>query len=152
MNYKLIPFTAVALLVLGGCQDQPAGTASDARETRTQAAQDVDAARRDANKEIARADENLGEARQDYAETTRSAGTRLTSAQATAQVKTADAGYDLAMVEARSRQDIARQKCESMGGAAKDACLSAADAQFAVDESAALAERDAVRAQAAYVD
>jgi hypothetical protein len=60
----------------------------------------------------------------------------------------AEANFTLATKEADARARVAMEKCEALGGVDRTACQSEVDATRAVEETRAIADRDAALAQA----
>jgi hypothetical protein len=133
MNNRLVLIAACAsALLLGACSKTPADTAKDVADART-----------DANQVANAADSKVADAQQAYATTDQNALKKLTAAESEAMISTARANFDVANTDAQGRASIAREKCGSLAGAEKDACLSSAEAALASDQAAAIATRDA---------
>lgn len=140
---RLVPIVALTALMLAGCNKTPSETSKDVSQAREEARQDVSEARQDASRTENEAEEEIVDAQQDYAQTDADARAKLTEVQAEGLSKQAKADFDLAMTEARGIEDVAKMKCGVLGGAEKNACLSAAAATYAASEAAAIADRDA---------
>jgi hypothetical protein len=142
MMKLLIPIAAVAALMLGGCDKPAKESAKDIDKAREGAAVSIQDARQDANKTEDRADRKVADAQQDYAETTEAAQDKLSVVESEAMRKKAEAEYEVASTAATGHHDVAKQKCDVLAGAAKDACLSGADAALATEQAMAVASRD----------
>jgi hypothetical protein len=128
MKKLLIPIAAVAVLMLTSCKENASDTAKDVAKAQEEAAQKVDAARKDADKTAAKANEQVADAKADYAKTEAGAQKVLSKAESEAMIKTAHADFDVAIAEAEGRNKVAKEKCDALKGVDKDACLSAAEA------------------------
>ncbi len=65
-------------------------------------------------------------------------------------IKSANADYDVAKVEAEGRHKIAKEKCDALSGDRKDSCNNVADAVLTADVSSAAAVRDALLVDATH--
>jgi vacuolar-type H+-ATPase subunit H len=140
---RLIPMIAVAALMLAGCKQNAADTAKDVANAQETAGQNTDAARQEASKTVAKANDQVADAKQVYDKTDASAHKKLSAAESDAMVKTAKADFDVATTEAEGRHDVAKEKCDALSGVDKDSCLSTANALLASDQATATAKRDA---------
>lgn len=152
MINRFIPLVAVAVLLLAGCDKTPTESAKDVAEARKEASQDVSEARQDAGKIEDKADQKVAAAQDAYAKTDETARAKLTQAESEAMISKAHADFDVAMVEANGRHAIAIEKCGQFTDVDKTACLSTADADFAAEQAAVTASRDAILVQAEHHD
>jgi len=142
MIRQLIPVTALAALMLGGCGDTSNDTARDIRETRDDAAQNINAARDNAQDTINRVDRDVNELERDLARTNANAREQLNEAEADARTETAQAVFEVEEAEANGRHNIAMERCDAVTGVEKDACISTADANLASELAIAVSRRD----------
>lgn len=150
MKLPLILFAVSGLALVAGCQESATAHASDVAEVRAEAREDNAEAIEDATDEVAEANQDVREARDDYDETAGEAHEELSATEADAMAVRARANFDVAMVEAKGRHEVAKEGCGDLTGVEKDACFSTADALHAADEAAAIATRDAALVAADY--
>lgn len=143
MNIRLIPLAAAALLILGGCDKTPTERSQDVADVRENAMQESGEARQDASKTVAKAQNKVVDAQQAYNKSDEGAQKKLSAAESSAMIKTAEANFEVAKTEAQGRNDVAAEKCAALDGVDEDACLSTAKADLAASEAAATATRDA---------
>jgi hypothetical protein len=117
-SWTLAAAAAVALLALGGCNQQ-----KSANET----AKDVADARQDAAK-------NVAEERKEAADTAADSAKDQASAE-----------YDVAVAQADGQRKIAKEKCESLQSDAQKACKDQADATYESAKAQAQATLDAAK-------
>jgi len=150
MMKRMIPIAAIAALLIVGCEKSPSGSAKAVEEARTDAAVSVDAARDDAAAKRDKANTKVAAATKDYVETRDDAAAKLSDVESAALVTKAKADFEVASTLADGRHDVAIEKCGVLSGTAKDACVSAADAAYAVEKSKATALRDGALLRADY--
>ncbi len=139
---RLITIVALATFLLAGCNKTPSETSKDVAKAREVATQDSNAAREDASKTENKANENVADAQDVYAESKAGAQEKLSAAESKAMIAKAKADFDVALTDAEGRHSIAIEKCGSLKGVDKTACVSTADAKLASDQADATAERD----------
>lgn len=150
MKLSMILLAASGLTLLAGCEQSTSAQAADVAEVRAEARADTDAAVDDANDEVAAANAEVREARDDFDEAADEANDQLNATEAEAMAVRARANFDVAIVEAKGRHEIAKEKCGNLTGIEKESCFSTADAEHAADEAAAIATRDAALVAADY--
>jgi len=149
MMSRLIPIVAVGALLLAACNESPSETSKDVTQAREKASQDVNEARQDASKTESKSEEKVVDAQQAYAKSDATAREKLTAVESEAMAAQAKADFDVAITEAEGRHNIAVEKCGALEGVTKKACVSTADADFAAQQAAATANRDAALVQQA---
>lgn len=142
MLNKMIPITAIALLMLVGCDETSSETAKDVSEAREEAAEDITETRQDANRMTNRADQDVVDAQKDFSRTDQKAMDDLSEAEADAMTKTARANFDVAEAEAEGRYKVAKERCDAFTDASKDSCLSNAENTRTAELAAAASKRD----------
>ncbi|MES3008871.1 MAG: hypothetical protein V4751_13980 [Pseudomonadota bacterium] len=141
---KIIPITAITILMLTGCNETPSETAEDVAEAREEAVEDIAATREDANQTINNAQRDVAAAQRDVIAGDQNAREELTEAQAEAMRESANANYEVRKAEVEGRKDIEDERCDSLTGSGKDSCISDAQRVLAADLAAAVATRDEV--------
>lgn len=140
----IIPIaTAIALLLLAGCKESPSETAKDVAAARNEANREADDARVTADRATAAADAKVDDAQQTHGQSEAKANEVLAEAEGKAASTIAQANYERALVEAEGRFKVENEKCDALTGTAKDACVSTAESALAVDKAAAESRRDA---------
>jgi len=148
MIRHMLPITAIAAMLLAGCDETPAETAQDVSEAREEAAANITATRQDAGEAINEADREVASAQQDLNRSNVNAREELGEAEADAMEKTAHAAFEVAEAEAEGRSNIATERCDAFTGAEKTACTSGVEATLASEMAMAVARRDAALAAA----
>jgi hypothetical protein len=149
---RLIPISAISLLMLVACAETPSDTAKDVAEARQDAAAEVTEVRQAANQDVAEANAQVATAKKAYTAFDKDARKQLTAAEAVAMVTTARAAFDIASAEAEGRHEVAKQRCDALAGMARDACLGSAIASLSADLTLATANRDTALVAAEYHD
>lgn len=147
MNH-LLPIATISMLLLVGCEKSANESVKAVDKARDNAAVTVDAARQDADKIEDRADKKVAAAQQAYVETNEAAFDKLSVVEAEAMSRKAQAEFEVASAEATGHHAVAKQKCDVLAGARRDACLSGADAVLSSEQALAVASRDAALVQA----
>jgi len=145
---RLLPLAAALAFLLVGCQQTPAENAKKVSEARQEAAENVAAAKADADKTSSAVSRDVSAARTDYDAATQGARGKLSKVEAEAMAETARADYDVATAQADGMYKIAKEKCGILDGVQKTACQSGAEAQHQQALAYAAATRDAALARA----
>lgn len=134
----------VCVLAFTACKREESAeeTQRDVAVANAEASADVAEAARDAAERAADAAENLSRAAEDGAE-------EITEASAEANEETAAARYVLAVAKAEAELKVAKEVCEGRPADVRDACMMEAESAFEAEKTRALAERDAVKDEAA---
>ena len=150
MNHRILSLAAAiaAVLALAGCQETASDTASDVAAARDDANKTDSEARQDAERAAAKANDQLVDAQQTYADTEGAARQKLTSAAADTMVSAAKAQYEVDKTATQGRYNVAVEKCDGLSGADRDACTSRANSVAMAEEAQAVATRDAAIADA----
>jgi hypothetical protein len=134
----------VCVLAFSACKREESAeeTRRDVAVANAEASADVAEAARDAAERAADAAENLSQAAEDGAE-------KITEASAEANEETAAARYVLAVAKAEAELKVAKEVCDGRPADVREACKLEAESAFEAEKTRALAERDAVKEEAA---